>query len=127
MSTRIIFCDRIQYVPSSEIDEIDGTDITLKSGFSMRALTASKVEHSSSLKESKAGFYQEQSLDIYSDIEFDDLNEILHRDLVFSLTLSNGSTVLFGSLDHPSRVSALERQLPGSRLTIQWEEPDLIF
>ncbi len=127
MSTRILFCDRIQYVPSSEIEEIDGTDITLKNGFTMRSLLASKVEHSSDMKDSAAGYYHEQVLSIYSDIEYKDLNEILHRDIIFSLTLSNGQTVLFGSLEHPATVSGLERQLPGSRWSIKWIGPELTF
>jgi hypothetical protein len=127
MSTKIIFCEKLEYVPKSEIDEVDGTDITLKSGFTMRSLTASKVEHSQELKSNEAGPYSKQTLDIYSDMEYDDLNEILHRDLIFSLTLSNGNTVLFGSMEYPAQVEGLDRQLPGSKLIVKWEEPELTF
>ena len=116
MSVKTFICKNLQYAPKSEIDTIEGTTITLLPGFAMRDLPAREVIMEEKLDMGAPGASVEQTMTIVCDEAFATLNEIKHRDLVFELMLSTGSTIIFGSLEYPVQFKDTKKEFGAQKI-----------
>jgi hypothetical protein len=116
MSVKTYICKSLEYAPKSEIDTIEGTTITLLSGFTMRSLPARETLMEETLDKGAPGPSVKQTMTIVCDESYTTLNEIKHRDLVFKLNLSTGGPIIFGSLQYPVRFDDMKKEFGAQKI-----------
>jgi len=127
MKMREFICRNIEFVYQQWVESINGTVVTIKSGYDWIPLKTKEATISENMKESPAGNYTEQKLEFISLYDSDLNTHFMNRALIFRLTTSEGNTIIWGSLLNPVLTSNMKKELGAGKTSFirKYTEPEL--
>jgi len=127
MSIKIFLCNLIQWANINNIDSISGSTINLKVGHTLNNIPAGKATLKETLKPTDAGDLITQTMNITASLEADELASLHNAYIVLKLSLSDGRTIVLGSLDKPVRVQSIVNDIGNQKFTFTRKTNQLEF
>lgn len=118
MSTKKYICSGVKYAYGFEVSSVTGSDITLKSGYALHKLNALSASLSQDVKNNDPGPVHHQTLSVATDETNQDAS-LFEQDLIFKLSLEDGSVIILGSLTEPTRSTGGTPELEGGKFTFE--------
>lgn len=112
MAIKNFICNRIQYAFAYEVSSTSDSEITLNGGYTIHTLQTLSANLSQDLRQGDAGTSCQQRLSVKSE-DADQGLDFTDQELIFKLTLEDGSVKIFGSLTEPARFTGGTRELEG--------------
>ena len=115
MAARIHVCRKVEYIYVQKVESIDGSSIVLKSGQSFSEIKVRNAALSEKMQQSKAGDNVNQTLDFVNQFTDNVVTDFMNKALIFRLQFSDGTTIIWGSLDNPVQTSNINKEISAGK------------
>jgi hypothetical protein len=109
MGTKILICDKIEYIPSTYVTSIDGEDVVLNEGKSFSSLELQSGKFTEETQNGDGGDLATQKLNVDTDILLSESVLLKNMPHIFRLYFSDGETKIWGSLNNPVSCHSMTR------------------